>query len=408
MRLIYHLIATLLAPFLRLYLARRARRGKEIATRLPERYGIDAMPRPPGRLLWLHAASVGESVSILPVLAALPPELSVLLTTGTVTSAALLGERLPALGLASRVFHRFVPLDVPAWAARFLDHWRPDAAAFVESEIWPNLLAACDARHIPRALLNARLSPRSAVAWRRMPGFAHRLFAGFAWVHPQSEPDAARLRALGATAIVAGGNLKFAAPPLAVSEAELARLRALIGDRPVWLAASTREGEGAIALAVHARLAELHPGLLTIIVPRQPADGAALGPLRRSLGAPPPQGGIWIGDTLGEMGLYYRLARIAFVGASLVPIGGQNPLEPARLGCAVAMGPHGFKNAEAIALLCDAGALAVVADAAALEAWVDDLLRHPAKAAAMGQAGTAAASRAADLPAALAARLAAL
>ncbi|MBN8892956.1 MAG: 3-deoxy-D-manno-octulosonic acid transferase, partial [Rhodospirillales bacterium] len=161
LRALYAGLTTLASPLLRLMLARRVRRGKEIAARLPERRGIDATPRPPGRLLWLHAASVGETVSVLPVLAALPPDMQVLMTTGTVTSAALLDRRLPELGLQTRVRHRFVPLDVPRWAGRFLDHWRPDAAAFVESEIWPNLLEGCAARGIPLMLVNARLSPRS-------------------------------------------------------------------------------------------------------------------------------------------------------------------------------------------------------------------------------------------------------
>ena len=162
--------ARLAAPGLRLMLWTRARRGKEIAARLPERRGIEAAPRPAGRLLWLHAASVGETVSLLPVLGELArqaPDVSVLLTTGTVTSAELLAARLPALGLAGRVAHRFVPLDVPGWVARFLDHWRPDAAAFVESELWPNLLAACARRRIPLMLINARLSARSFARWRR-------------------------------------------------------------------------------------------------------------------------------------------------------------------------------------------------------------------------------------------------
>ena len=164
---LYAAATSLAAPLLRLHLRRRAGRGKEIAARLPEREGIEPTPRPPGRLLWLHAASVGESLSILPLLAALPADLAVLLTTGTVTSAALLATRLPQLGLADRVRHRFVPLDVPAWATRFLDHWQPDAAGFVESEIWPNLLRGCQRRGIPTMLINARLSAGSFARWRR-------------------------------------------------------------------------------------------------------------------------------------------------------------------------------------------------------------------------------------------------
>lgn len=410
--------ASLAEPGLRLLLARRARRGKEVASRLAERRGIDATPRPAGPLLWLHAASVGEAVSVLPVLehfAAMAPAARVLFTTGTVTSAALLARRLPELGLAERVLHRFAPLDVPRWAARFLDHWRPDAAAFVESEIWPNLLRACQRRRVPMALLNARLSARAFARWRRAPGLARALFGAFARVEAQSAADAARLSALGARAVRAPGNLKFAAPPLAVADDELAGLRAVLGGRPVWLAASTHPGEEAVALAVHARLAASHPALLTVIAPRHPERGSAIaaeiaGPptTRRALGEGPPAAGVWIADTLGELGLLYSAIGIAFVGGSLVAHGGQNVLEPARLGCAVAVGPHVANFAEPVAALEAAGALTRVAGAESLAIWVDALLRDPARRAAMAAAGQAAASRDAGLPRAVAAGLAAL
>jgi 3-deoxy-D-manno-octulosonic-acid transferase len=413
---VYRLATQLAAPLLRRMLAARVARGKEIAARLPEREGIDPTPRPPGRLLWLHAASVGESVSILPVLAALPAGLQVLLTTGTVTSAALLAKRLPELGLSARVTHRFVPLDVPAWAARFLDHWQPDAAGFVESEIWPNLLAACQARRVPMMLVNARLSPRSFARWRRFPRLARALFGGFDRIQAQSDGDAIRLRMLGGRCVASEGNLKFAAPPLPVDEAELARLAALLAGRPVWMAASTNLGEEEIVFQVHRALAEAHPGLLTLLVPRHPERGAEIAALaadvavaRRGLGEDPPAGpGVWLGDTLGEMGLYYRLAPIVFMGRSLVKLGGQNPLEPARLGRAVAIGPHSFNFVEPVAALRAAGGLAEVADGPALTEWVDAMLRDSAAVQAMGAAGQAAASRAQDLPRIVAGRLAAL
>lgn len=413
---LYRAATTLAAPLLRQMLAARVARGKEIAARLPERQGIDATPRPAGRLLWLHAASVGESVSILPVLAALPAGLHVLMTTGTVTSAALLARRLPELGLSARVTHRFVPLDVPAWAARFLDHWQPDAAGFVESEIWPNLLAACQARRVPLMLVNARLSPRSFARWRRLPRLARSLFGGFDLIQAQSDGDAIRLRMLGAGNATSAGNLKYAAPPLPVDAAELARLAGRLAGRPVWVAASTHSGEEAIVLQAHRTLAAAHPGLLTIIVPRHPERGAEVAALagevavtRRGLGEDPPDGaGVWLGDTLGEMGLYYRLAPIVFMGRSLVPLGGQNPLEPARLGCAVASGPHSFNFAEPVAGLRAAGGLAEVTDGRALAAWVDTMLRDPAAMRAMGAAGRLAASQAQDLPRQVAGQLAAL
>ncbi|HVC59383.1 MAG TPA: 3-deoxy-D-manno-octulosonic acid transferase [Acetobacteraceae bacterium] len=387
--------ARLAAPGLRVMLRLRLARGKELPGRLAERHGIDPSPRPPGQLLWLHAASVGETTSILPVLPPLlagAPDLTVLFTTGTVTAAALLAQRLGP-DQQARVLHRFVPLDVPRWAARFLDHWRPDAAAFLESELWPNLLAACHARHIKLMLVNARLSPRSFARWRRAPGFARALLAVFDRVQARGEADAERLRALGARRVDVPGDLKFAASPLPVDAAELARLQALLSGRPVWLAASTHPGEEALVFAAHQQIAVRYPSLLTILAPRHPERGASIAataaPLpvtRRALNdAPPPGQGIWLVDTLGELGLCYRLAPIAFVGRSLEPPGGgQNLLEPARLGCAIAVGPHTGNFLEHAALLREAGALVQVADAAALAGFVSALLADPARRRAMG------------------------
>jgi 3-deoxy-D-manno-octulosonic-acid transferase len=255
-------------------------------------------------------------------------------------------------------------------------------------------------------LLNARMSPRSYARWRRVPALARHVLGSFVRVQAQSEVDAERLRELGARAVTAPGNLKFAAPPLPVDEAELSRLRAMLGGRPVWLAASTHPGEEALVLHAHRILAPRHPGLLTVIAPRHPERGARIAaeagdiPLScRSTGEPPPAEGIWIADTLGELGLFYRLAGIAFVGRSLVrPGGGQNPLEPARLGCAVAVGPHTENFTGAMHTLETAGALVRVQDAASLVVWVDRMLDDSVAREAMGQAGRAACERDADLP----------
>lgn len=418
----YAAASRLAVPALRWMLRRRAARGKELEARLGEREGIEQLPRPPGRLLWLHAASVGETVSVLPVLAALPFNVTVIVTTGTVTSARLLAQRLPELGLAERVLHRFVPLDVPGWAARFLDHWRPDAAAFVESELWPNLLAGCEARGIPTALVNARMSERSFAQWRRgAPGLARAMLAAFDAVQAQSVADAERLRALGAHAVTAPGDLKFAAAPLPADPAELARLQALLNGRPAWLAASTHPGEEVLVAAAHARIAPARPGLVTIIAPRHPERGAALaaelgGIPRRGAGEAPPESGIWLADTLGELGLFYRLTGVAFVGKSLAApgaargaaLGGQNPLEPARLGCAVAVGPHTDNFAGAVTVLQAAGGLARVADGGALACWAGTMLGDPGLRSAAGRAGREAAGRYAALPAQTAAMLARL
>jgi 3-deoxy-D-manno-octulosonic-acid transferase len=394
---------TLAAPALRVSLRARVRRGKEVAARLGERRGLEATPRPPGRLVWLHAASVGETVSILPVLDALRgAAVTALVTTGTVTSATLLRQRRPD------VLHRFVPLDVPGWVARFLDHWRPDAGALVESELWPNLLAACRARGVPLMLLNARLSARSAARWRRMAGLAREMLAAITRVEAQSEADAARFVALGAPRVAAPGNLKYAAAALPCDAAELARLAGLIGERPVWLAASTHPGEEAIAAAVHRRLAGAHPGLLTIVAPRHPERGARLanelGAPRRSAGQDP--GRMWVADTLGELGLLYRLAPVVFMGRSLLPPGGgQNPLEPARLGCAIAIGPLTGNFEEPVAALAAVGGIARVRDDGTLAEWVGRMLRDTAARERAGAAARVAAGRAEELPRRMAAAL---
>ncbi len=393
----WHGAATLLAPGLRLMLRRRVRRGKELPERLAERRGIDRTPRPPGRLIWLHAASVGETVSMLPVLDALClAGASVLVTTGTVTSARLLTQRRPG------VLHRFVPLDVPRWGERFLDHWQPDAVAFLESEIWPNLLAMLQRRGVRVMLLNARLSARSHAGWSRVPGFGRRVLSAFDAIWAQSDADAARLRSLGARCVSSPGNLKFAAPPLPAEPSELTRLQALIGNRPRWLAANTHPGEEAIAAAIHHRLAPDHPGLLTAIAPRHPDRGPALAAEfqapRRAAGDDPPPDGLWIADGLGEMGLLYRLFSIAFIGKSLAVAGGQNPLEGARLGCALAAGPLMANQADAVSALRERGGLVTVADQDGLASWVDAMLRDPAARDAAGRAAVEAASANPDLP----------
>ncbi len=406
LRALYAAAATLATPMLRLWIARRVRTGHELPDRVAERRGVETGARPGGRVLWLHASSVGETNSVLPVLSALArlePEATLLMTTGTVNAAALLAARLPVLGLEARVLHRFAPWDVPAWVARFLDHWRPDAVAFVESEVWPNLLAACRARRIPVMLVNARLSARSLARWRLLGGAGRTVFTGFARAQAQSATDADRLRAMALTDIPLTGNLKFAAAPLPVDPVELSRLRAVIGDRPRWLASCTHPGEEQMVLAAHEKMVGDVPDLLTIIVPRHPHRGVevqrlAPGP-RRGAGEDPSDGqGIWIGDTLGELGLYYSLVGHAFIGGSMVPMGGQNPLEAARLGCATAIGPYTENQLEAVGMLERAGALEAVGDVESLTGWSARMLREPAARDLAAQAGMTVANGAAELP----------
>ncbi|MFC7737132.1 3-deoxy-D-manno-octulosonic acid transferase [Roseomonas sp. GCM10028921] len=404
----------LAAPLLPLWLARRARRGKEDPARLGERRGEGA-DRPPGPLLWLHGASVGESQSALPLIEALAasrPALRFLVTTGTLTAARLLAERLPP-SLALRVQHRFAPLDVPAHVERFLDGWRPDAAVFIESEIWPNLILAAAGRGVPMALVNARLSAGSARGWGRVPSVARRLFGVFRLVIAQTEADAARLRALGAEGAEAWGNLKFAARPLPAPEAALAALRSAIGPRPVLLAASTHPGEEAQVAEAHALLAERLPGLLTILAPRHPERGPGLAreldalpvALRSRGELPGADTALYVADTLGELGLLYRLAGAALIGGSLVPHGGQNPLEAARLGCPVLLGPHTANFTAIVDRMVEAGAALRVAGPAALAEAAAGVLTHPERVRAMTSAAARIAADAGALPERMAAAI---
>jgi 3-deoxy-D-manno-octulosonic-acid transferase len=435
--------AGLVAPLLGLHFRRRIRIGKEIAERLEERRGGGASRRP-GRLFWLHAASVGETISALPVLeamAAREPALRFLFTTGTVTGAEMLARRLPP-ALAARVDHRFMPLDVPSWVARFLEEWRPDAAAFVESELWPNLLAAARARGLPMALVNGRMSARSFTRWKRAPGLAGEAMAAFRLVLARSEGDRGRFAALGAGAALCWGDLKAAAPPLPAEPTALARLRAMVGARPVWLAASTHPGEEAMVVAAHRALLARFPDLLAVIVPRHPERGEAVAAeaarimsaeaarimsaeaarimsaeaeallpgavARRTAGGAPGAGvSVYVADTLGELGLFYRLARVTLVGGSLVPHGGQNPLEAARLRCPILFGPHMQNFEEAVDRLLAAGG-AIRVEGATLADTVACVLSDEARRAALVAAAAGVADAHAGLPGRVAEALAGL
>jgi 3-deoxy-D-manno-octulosonic-acid transferase len=381
-------------PLVRCYLHARGRRGKEDRERIAERYGIAGAERPRGTLIWIHAASIGEAHSVLALIEriiAQRPGVEILLTTGTVASARLLSERLP-----SHVRHQFVPVDLPRAVDRFLDHWRPDLAIWVESELWPNLVLATRRRGVPMLLLNGRLSARSLRRWRRMPGLIRPVLQAFALCLAQDEQQAARFRALGARNAASVGDLKATASSLAAVPAELAALQNRIGDRPVWIAASTHPGEEEIAAAVHIRVAREHPRLLTIIAPRHPARGATiaetlrkegLNTSRRSRGeAPADDTEIYLADTLGELGLMFRAAGIAFIGGSLVAKGGHNPFEAARLGCAVLHGGDMSNCAGMAASLDRVGGALTVYDAGSLAEAVARLLGDPAERRARAQA----------------------
>ena len=378
----YRYASLLATPVIDAWLAHRRRRGKEDRARFGERLGRPSLPRPEGRLVWMHGASVGESVSLLPLVARLRealPDVHVLITSGTVTSARLLRERLP-----DGVQHQFVPADRPGAVRRFARQWRPELAVWVESELWPNLVLETAARGTPMLLLNGRMSDRSKARWRRAPQLSRALLAAFDGVLAQTEADAERFRALGARNVAVRGNLKNDAQPLPADEDRVAALRRAIGARPCWAAASTHEGEEAAVAEAISALRRTFPDLLTILAPRHPERGdstaellerSGLATARRSAGgAITPGTAVYLVDTLGELGLVYRLADIAFVGGSLAPHGGHNPLEPARLDCALVTGPHTENFAEAYAALEDAGAVSRVADAGALAAAVRTLL----------------------------------
>jgi 3-deoxy-D-manno-octulosonic-acid transferase len=373
----YRRLTSLARPAVPMLLGLRERRGKEEPARRGERLGQPSAPRPAGRLAWFHAASVGETIAILPLMSALAqarPSLSFLLTTGTVTSAKLAAQR-----LGPRAVHQYAPLDSQEYVRSFLDHWHPDLAVFTESEIWPNLILESSARAIPLALINARMTKRSFRRWRRNPAFARPLFSRFDLVLTQNEALARRFTTLGAPSAQPAGNLKVDAPPPPVDGAELDRLRAALSGRKLFIATSTHEGEEQIVADAHRELARSVPGLCTIIAPRHPERGGAIVEMlkgrgfkvaRRSLGQlPDGTCDAYVADTIGELGMLYALAPVAFVGGSLIDRGGQNPIEAVRLGSGVLVGPYWQNFGDAYGVLIrNRGAIVVHSAAEMAEA----------------------------------------
>lgn len=393
----YRWLTWLGAPLIELLLWRRKRAGKEDPDRIAERRGVSRTMRPTGRLIWIHAASIGEALSALPLMHRLQSGLSdvhILITTGTVSSARVLAKQLP-----TRAMHQFVPADRGPWVRRFLEHWRPDMAIWIESEFWPNLILETAARGIPMALVNGRMSARSYQRWRLGRSSIERLLNCFRIILAHDEKSEDFLRDLGATAATCVGDLKQAADPLDADGVELAQLQSAIGNRPVWIAASTHPGEEGMIKEVHEKLRTQFPGLLTIIAPRHADRGAHIATLfandglkavRRSTGAKLDLNAqIYLADTMGEMGLIYRLSKIAFVGGSMVLHGGQNPLEPARLGCAILHGPHIGNFTAIYAGLDAAGAARQISDVNMLAEAVGTLLRDKQTAISRGLAGKA-------------------
>lgn len=372
-------------------LAWRSRRGKEDPRRLAERRGRAGRARPVGKLAWMHGASIGEALSLIGLVEGMIARgFSVLVTTGTRSAAELLSTRLPPGAV-----HQYVPLDAPRWIERFLDHWQPNLAVVAESEIWPNTVISLHRRDVPLVLVNGRMSERSFNGWARSPRTVQALLARIAVCLVQTREDGERYARLGAPRVSVVGNLKYdsAVPP--ADAQQLAYLGDMIGGRPVWVAASTHPGEDEMVVEAHAALKARLPGLLTIVVPRHARRGeavaaraaaAGLSATRRSKsGRPQPGVDVYVADTFGELGLFYRLCPLVFLGGSLVGHGGQNPIEPSRLDTAILHGPHVMNFAEPYRALDASGGARLVADARALADAVGDILAEPGRAARMAQ-----------------------
>ncbi|SHF59882.1 3-deoxy-D-manno-octulosonic-acid transferase [Litoreibacter ascidiaceicola] len=384
-----------MVPLANRKLASRLADGKEDSDRINERRGIASQPRPRGELIWFHAASVGESLSLLDLIDSLideRPDLNVLITTGTRSSADLLGSRLP-----DQTIHQFVPLDARPFVESFLDHWKPDVAVWTESELWPSLICETSARGIAMISLNTRMSHDSYKKWLWLRGTAGALLGKFDLFLTQDRITAKHLLRLGAqsTKVRINGSLKESSGALPHDEKEREKISAALETRPVWLAASTHPGEDEIAAEAQRLARRAAPRLLLIIAPRHPERGPAIAEMLRKSGwrvalrseatEPDAVMDIYIADTLGEMGLWYRIAPMNFLGGSLAEIGGHNPYEPAALGSAILHGPHVANAKDVYDRLDEAGGARLVTDAPSLGQAVIELL-EPHRSAAMAHA----------------------
>ncbi|MBS0386000.1 MAG: 3-deoxy-D-manno-octulosonic acid transferase [Proteobacteria bacterium] len=397
---LYRAMSIALAPLARPWLDARTRAGKEDAARLGERFGDYPQARPAGRLMWFHAASVGESgvaLALIEALAARDASLSFLLTTGTRTSAELAAKRAPP-----RTTHVYAPVDRRDAVQKFLAHWRPDAGVFVESELWPNLILEAKAAGVRLALVNARMSPKTLSRWQAWPAAANMLLSPFDWITAADTRTAESLSRLRDAPVAAVGNLKLATPAPHADAATLAALAQEIGARPVWLAASTHAGEDEVVLAAHRMLREQFRYALLIIAPRHPERGPSVSALagnapRRGAGRPIGDAPVYVADTLGELGVLYSAAPIALVAGSLLPaLKGHNPIEPAKIGSAILTGPYVESFQDVFDALIAARGAQRVADASTLAKAVASLWRDAAAREAQVNAARVFADQGAD------------
>lgn len=379
------LVRTLYPIVIRRYIEKRKKIGKEDVKRFNERVGRPTKPRPAGRLIWLHGASVGESISMLPLinrLLEIYPDAHVMVTTGTTTSAEVMAKRLP-----ERAFHQYLPIDNPVFAARFIRHWQPTIALWFESEFWPGMLSTIKRRNIPLILINGRISNKSFKRWQQFDFVIKEILDCFTACLGQSEEDAYRLRALGAKDAMCLGNLKYAGLPIPVDEEKKKEIQDEIGERPVWLVSSTHSDEEAKIGRYLKELSAKHEGLLTIIAPRHPTRGVEIRDilqdkyqlktaLRSANEKIQHETEVYIADTIGEMGIWYELCPIVFIGGSLIPHGGQNFMEPSRCRDAVIVGPHMHNFTDAMNRAKRADGIIQVDETVDLIDMVDQLLSN--------------------------------
>lgn len=390
--LIYRLLSILLFPFIEIWLFIRVYKKKEDKNRLRERFGRATKIRPKGQVIWLHAVSVGEANSSLILVEEILkflPQTTILFTTTTLTSAAIIEKKLPQF--QGRVIHQFLPVDSFFCVQNFLNYWQPRAALFVESEIWPNLIYEAHQRGISSFLINARMSQKSFSKWKMARKLGFDIFDYFSAIFAQTEEDKNRFAKLTDQEILFYGNLKSQAQNLLVNESELQKLKSEIGLRKFWVAASTHKGEEEIVLQVHENLKKEFSNLLTIIVPRHPNRAEEIKNLfgnkkfaQRSKNQNIAESTeIYLADSLGELGIFYSLQNFAFIGGSLLPIGGHNPFEAIKLDCAVISGSQVFNFEDIYKKLSQNNGCVIVESASQLSAQVSEFLNNKNLAKAM-------------------------